>query len=179
MNELYNRYALALLDLAKEENKVEDFQKEVSSLKTVFKDNPEFIEFLNSYNFDEKTKFDFIDKNLGKPYSPELINYIKIIVHHRRGGLIYKIFNETLMRFNDYLNIEHGTIYSTIPLDKKEMERIVAVIEKNTSKRVELKNVIDPSLIGGIKVVLKNDIYDASIKSKIVNLKQTLLKGGN
>lgn len=179
MNELYNRYALALLELAKEEKKVSEFRAEVASLRIVFKENTELITFLSSYNFKENDKFDFIDKNFSKYYSSEMINYIKIIIRHRRTNLIYKIFNETLMRFDDYLNIERGTIYSTIPLSDSELKRLTEVIEKNTGKKIELRNVIDLSLIGGIKVVLKNDIYDASIKSKIVGLRQSLLKGGN
>ena len=179
MNELYNRYALALLELAKEANKVEDFRKEVSSLTTVFKENPEFIEFLSSYNFKEDDKYAFVDKNVGKFYSAELVNYIKIIIRHHRSSLIYKIFKETLMRFDDYLSIERGKVYSTVPLDNKELDRLKKVIEKNTGKKIELINVLDESLIGGIKVVLKNDIYDASIKSKVVKLKEMLLKGGN
>ena len=41
---------------------------------------------------------------------------------------------------------------------------------------VELKNIIDPSLIGGVKVVIKDRIYDGSIKHHIDMMKQDLLK---
>jgi ATP synthase, F1 delta subunit len=179
MNELYNRYALALLEIAKEEKKVEDYRDEVASLRLVFKGNPEFVHFLANFNFELDEKYSFIDKNLSKTYDDELIAYIKIIVRNGRANLLYKIFNETLMRFDDFLGIERGTIYSTYPLDSKDLYRIKDVIEKNTSKRIELNNIIDKDLIGGIKIVLKNDIYDASILSKVNGLKKALLKGGN
>lgn len=178
MNDLYNRYALALLDIAKEENKVKEYREEILSFKMVLKENPRLIKLFSSYNISIEDKNHLIDE-LSKYFSENIINFIKVILKNDRAYFLYSIFKETLMRFDDYLLIEQGTIYSTIPLTKKDIEKISLAIEKNTHKKVVLKNVIDKSLIGGIKVVLKNDIYDASILSKVNALKETLLKKGN
>ena len=117
--------------------------------------------------------------SLNKYYSKNLINFIKVVLKNGRAYYLTKIFKESLLIFDDYLKIEQGTIYSTIPLTKKDIEKVILAIERNTGKKVVLKNVIDKSLIGGIKVVLKNDIYDGSILSKISALKESLLKKGN
>ncbi|MFA7221992.1 MAG: F0F1 ATP synthase subunit delta [Bacilli bacterium] len=179
MNELYNRYALALLDLAKEENKVVEYRQEVDSLLTVIKDNPEIMKFFGSYYTSEEAKNALIDEKLSKYYSKNVINFIKVILKNNRSMYLYKIFKETLFRFDDYLNIEEGKIYSTLPLSKKDMDRIIEVIERNTDKKIVLTNVIDPKLIGGIKVVLKNDIYDASLVTQVDELKSRLLRKGS
>lgn len=178
MNDLYNRYALALLDIAKEENRVEEYRQEVVSFLTVLKENPELSRILDSYNVTNEEKLDLIDGKLAKFYSKNVINYIKVILKNNRGYYLYSIFKETLMRFDDYLLIEQGTIYSTIPLTQKDILRVTEAIERNTGKKIILKNVIDHSIIGGIKVVLKNDIYDASILSRLDALKDSLLKKG-
>src|SRR5574344_2683810 len=123
MNELYNRYALALLDLAKEENKVVEYRQEVDSLLTVIKDNPEIMKFFGSYYTSEEAKNALIDEKLSKYYSKNVINFIKVILKNNRSMYLYKIFKETLFRFDDYLNIEEGKIYSTLPLSKKDMDR--------------------------------------------------------
>jgi F-type H+-transporting ATPase subunit delta len=179
MNELYNRYALALLDLAKEENKVVEYRQEVDSLLMVIKDNPEIMKFFGSYYTSEEAKNALIDEKLSKYYSKNVINFIKVILKNNRSMYLYKIFKETLFRFDDYLNIEEGKIYSTLPLSKKDMDRIIEVIERNTDKKIVLTNVIDPKLIGGIKVVLKNDIYDASLVTQVDELKSRLLRKGS
>ena len=80
MNELYNRYALALLDLAKEENKVVEYRQEVDSLLTVIKDNPEIMKFFGSYYTSEEAKNALIDEKLSKYYSKNVINFIKVIL---------------------------------------------------------------------------------------------------
>lgn len=179
MNDLYNRYALALLDIAKEENRVEEYRQEVVSFLTVLKENPELSKILDSYNVTNEEKLNLIDGKLAKFYSENVINYIKVILKNNRGYYLYSIFKETLMRFDDYLLIEQGTIYSTISLTQKDILRVTEAIERNTGKKIILKNVIDHSIIGGIKVVLKNDIYDASILSRLDALKDSLLKKGN
>ena len=179
MNDLYNRYALALLDIAKEENKVKEYRQEVASFKTVLKENPEIIKILTSYNVTSEEKNDFIDGKLLKLYSESIINFIKVILKNNRGYYLYSIFKETLMRFDDYLSIEQGVIYSTIVLDEKDILKVTQAIERNTNKKVVLRNVIDPSIIGGIKVVLKNDIYDASVLSRVEALRDSLLKKGS
>ena len=46
---------------------------------------------------------------------------------------------------------------------------------KTLQKRIELRIIVDESLIGGFKVYLKNDVYDASILRKVHNLKKKLL----
>jgi len=179
MNELYNRYALALLDLAKEENKVEQYRQEVASLRLVLKDNPDFSKLLASVTVSKEEKESVIDDCLKNNYSEIIINFFKVIVKNGRANFLYKIFNETLLRFEDELNIERGVVYSTIALSQEQIDKISDVIEKNCNKHVSLINKIDPGLIGGIKVVLRNDIYDASLKTKIESLKEALLKGGN
>ena len=52
------------------------------------------------------------------------------------------------------------------------------MLEKQTGKKVVLKNKIDTSLIAGIKVRVGSRVTDVSMKSRIENMKEALLKGG-
>ena len=61
-------------------------------------------------------------------------------------------------------------------MNSQQIETIKKAVEKNVNRRVELKLVIDPNLIGGFVVSLKNDIFDASMLTKINGLKASLIK---
>lgn len=178
MNELFNRYAFGLLQVAIEEDKVSDYREEIVILRTVLKENKEFIKLLGSTQLEDDEPYKLIEKNFSK-FSPDIVSFMKVILKHGRSHYLYEIIKETQFRFDDYLNVERGTIYSRVPLSEKNIEKIKLAIEKHTKKRIELKNVIDEDIIGGIKVVLKNDLYDASIKTNIENLKAHLLKKGD
>jgi len=178
MNELCNRYAVALLEIAKEQKTLEKLREEVSSFSNALKENEEFLKILSSQIISKEEKLQVID-NVMKDYSETLIDFVKVIFQHGRSNYLLKIFKETWFKFDEALNIERGVVYSSIPLADNQLSKISEVINKRTGKRCELRNLIDKSLIGGIKVVLKNDIYDASIKTQIEDLRDTLLKEGN
>lgn len=176
-NNLFNRYGLAYLNLAIEENKVEEYRKEAKELKVVFHDNPLFIRLLSTTNIEKVDRYQVVDDTF-KDFSLNTRNFIKVIIKNNRAHFLDKIFKETVYRFDDYLEIEQGTIISAIPLSEENKNSIIQAIEKNTKKKIELKEVVDKDLIGGFKVILKNDIYDATIIRKLKALKDNLLDNG-
>ena len=179
MSELSIRYATALVDLAKEENKLDEYYNYLNSFISFFNENDELNDFFASFKINTKTKQDFINKHFNNLYNENFLNFLYLILKNGRGNKIYLILKDSLKLFEDELNIERGVIYSSKKLNDNYLNRIVESFKKKLNKRVVLKNEIDPSLIGGIKIVLRNDIYDASIKNKLDNLKKMLIKGEN
>jgi F-type H+-transporting ATPase subunit delta len=174
-NSLYNRYALAFLEVAKKEKKIEEYRKEIMDLKDFFKSEPNFVRVLKLTDIPKEKRYDIIDK-VFKDFSADSRNYLKIIVKNNRAYFTYKILKETLFRFDDYLEIEEGTLFSSFEMNSQQIEVIKKAVEKNVKRRVELKLVVDPNLIGGFVVSLKNDIFDASMITKINGLKSSLIK---
>ena len=176
-NTLFDRYAEAFLELCIEDKTIDlaSYRDEVLTLKSVFKYEKEFIKFLSSYNIDYDDKILVLDKVL-KGFSKNTTNYVKLIVQKNRGFFLYEIFKATLNELNTYLKVEVGKVYSTTPLSEENMNKIINALSKKKNKIIELTNVVDPSIIGGIKVVLNNDIYDSSVSSKVERMKNLISK---
>ena len=170
---LFNRYAIALLEIAIEQNKTEEFRKEVKILKNIFQNSPEFCEILCDVNIDLAKKYSMIDKILASVNS-DILSFVKVIIKNNRAHYLYKIFKESLYRFDDYLEIQEGKLILSKEMNEKEKEKIIKSIEKNEGVRLELEEVIDPSILGGFIVTLKDNVYDASLKTKLQNLKESL-----
>ncbi|MGN1278434.1 MAG: ATP synthase F1 subunit delta [Candidatus Onthovivens sp.] len=170
---LFNRYAIALLEIAIEQNKTEEFRKEVKILKNIFQNSPEFCEILCDVNIDLAKKYSMIDKILASVNS-DILSFVKVIIKNNRAHYLYKIFKETLYRFDDYLEIQEGKLILSKEMSEEEKEKIIKSIEKNEGVRLELEEVIDPSILGGFIVTLKDNVYDASLKTKLQNLKESL-----
>lgn len=175
---LLNRYAIALLSLAIENNNVEEKRKEVKEITDILYENIEFSDVLASANLDLNEKYAIID-DVFKSASEDIKSFIKIIVRNNRSQLLPKIFKETLYRFDDYLHIEEGTLYLAKETSDKEIEKILKGVEKAEGVRIEADIKIDPTLIGGFIVELRNNVYDSSIRTKLKNLKTNLKDGGN
>ncbi len=174
-NSLYNRYALALLNIAIEEQKEEEYRSDVKELVKILKNNRQFIYILSNKIATTEESYKLIDEVFSSCNS-NIKNFIKIIYKNGRAFYLYPIFKETLYRFDDYLKIERGTIYSSNKLTDETLNKISLIIGNKIDKKIELENQVDPTLIGGFKIILKNDIYDTSIASQIENIKKVILE---
>ena len=96
---------------------------------------------------------------------------------NKRGNELHKILEEYVKISNAELGIEEGIVYSTEKLTKAQIDKIEKKLSEVTKVKVELVNRIDERLIGGIKVVLNDSVYDGSLRSKIESLRKALLKG--
>lgn len=174
-NYLFNRYAIAFLDLSIQEKSVNNDREELKILKNVLKENKEYQRILYGKNISLNEKYDLIDRSF-KDLSSHTRSFLKVIVKNNISFYMYEIIKESLYRFDDYLNIESGTLYFAKKPSDEDIKKIIETIEKDLNKRIDLNIVIKPDLIGGFKVVLKNNIYDASIKTKLDSLKNYLVK---
>ena len=106
----------------------------------------------------------------------EIKNFIKIIVENNRGLYLLDIFDGFNSLVNEYRGVKEGLVYSAMPISDSELNKITTAISETEKCPVELKTIVDPTLIGGIKVVINDHIYDGSIKHHIEEMKNTLLK---
>lgn len=178
MNDLYSRYAIAFVELAKESKlDLYSLRNETNVLTQIFKKELRFRRFLSINSIKLESKYEVID-NVFKGFNHLLINFIKLIVSKNRSAFIYDIFKETLKEFDSYLAIEKGVVYSSTKLSEENLNKLKKALEKKINKTLDLTNVVDESIIGGFKICLENSIYDSTINTRLNKLKETLLKGG-
>lgn len=175
MKEITSRYAEALFSLKRDSSSLEESQLEVKELIKVLKENPDFSMLLSSSYKDFEQKEEIIDK-VFKGVDEEIKTLMKIVVKNHRGQYLTEIFLEFNSLVNEYRGVKEGLVYSTEPLSESQLAKLNSVISKKESRPVELKNIIDPTLIGGVKVVINDHIYDGSIKHHIEDMKLALLK---
>lgn len=175
MESVASRYGLALYSLALEENKIDSWQKDVKTLKSIFEENTDFIMILGSSFLSLEERIEILEKTL-VGVDKSIIALIDVIMENNRTDLILDVFESFNSYCNQYRGVSEGLIYSTLKLDQTVIDQIEKKISKIENNKVELKNVIDPSLIGGVKIVIKDHIYDGSIKHSIEMMKKDLLK---
>ena len=175
MNEIASRYAAGLYSIALDANKVNVWQDEIKTIHKLFLENREFLDVLSSAFLPLNEKEEMLDKTL-KGVDTNIVNLIKLLVKNHRQRYIL----DTLQAYNSLANqlrgVKEGLIYSTYRLDDKTLEKIKQKISEVEGSDVDLINIVDPTLIGGVRVVIDGHIYDGSIKSHLAKLKESLLK---
>lgn len=175
MDTIASRYAKALIELAKENDKVEIYQKQIKYVHSVIKENKELVEFLKCFTIEPSNKKDLLNKIFRNDLDLEVMHFLFLIIDKKRINYLEKIFIEFNSECNEYRNILEGIIYSCDSLDETQINKIEESVALKLNKKVELSNIIDTSLIGGIKVVVNDTVFDNSIANKMQSLKQELL----
>ncbi len=171
-------YSLALLDIAKEEKKIDVFYEQSLVLLDVL-DNNESLELILDQigvELDEKEK---MVKNIFKDIHWSLVNVMLMLSSKNQFKGFKDILKELIKYLQDILKIKQGIVYSTKALTKTEIKKLEIKVSKQFDSKVILKNYIDKELIGGFRIVVDSVVIEDSVKSELNNIKQTLkLKRG-
>lgn len=125
-----------------------------------------------------KTYVKILLSSLHEVNSDEVSDRIKLFISMVRKNKDEKKLHEIERVFEREFykaqGIEKGFVNSSFKLTEKEMKAIEEMLEKKLKTRVEVKNEIDKSLIGGFKFFSENHVLDASIGKKIADLEKKL-----
>lgn len=173
MNSVVSRYAEALFLIAKEDNLIKEYQDEMNAWKDIFMENKEFLEVLSSAFLSKEERKEMLIK-ISKSTYPNILNFFLVVIDNNRIKNIIEIIDAFNSDCNEYFGVKEGLIYSIEPLSKEQLKQIQDKISKVEGMKVYLINKIDKSLIGGVRVMINDHVYDDSIKHHIEQLKQTL-----
>jgi ATP synthase F1 delta subunit len=121
-----------------------------------------------------REKKDVISKIFEGKIADELLNLMRILIDRGRTRHFVKI----IAVYKDLINKEEGFSYGKIlsvkPLAEERLRRFEEETGKLLKLRVKLENLPAPDLIGGVKIYIDGRIIDASIKSRLKDLRVSM-----
>lgn len=179
MDTVANRYAVALLSIAREEGKVQEYINEVEQILDVLEQNEGFLRILKDYGLTNEEKKETIDVCFKGKIREYILNTFYVVVDNNRGAIMEDVLSEFIKLSYKELNIKKGYVYTTISLTPEEIKQMEVKTSKMLNATVVLQNKIDKDLVGGFKIQVDDFIIDQSLKHKLADLKDTLLKKGD
>ncbi|WP_262174342.1 F0F1 ATP synthase subunit delta [Saccharococcus sp. Marseille-Q5394] len=169
------RYALALFELSQQHGQTGSIQEEMKELKKAFRDNKGLGELLDSPKLSSTKKKEII-ANIFKGVNPLVLNALYVLLDAKRLNEVQNVFDEFLTLVDDAAGIAEAKVYSTRPLTEQETNALSATFAKKIGKHsLRIENIIDPSLIGGVRLQIGNQIYDSSLSAKLDKLQRKLI----
>jgi F-type H+-transporting ATPase subunit delta len=106
--------------------------------------------------------------------SPEARNLISLLVENHRLPLLPQIRTlfEELKR--DREGVLEAEIVSAFPVDEEEKASLVAGLERKLNRRVQASVVVDPELIGGVQIVVGDQVIDGSVRARLAAMAAAL-----
>ena len=169
------RYAVALFEAAQEKQQTLSVQTDLKELQKVFADEKQFDELLVSPKFSSEKKKELIGQ-LFSGANPLVLNTLYVLIDAGRIGEVNNLIEDFQELANDASGVAEAKVYSTRLLSDEERAAISTAFAHKVGKQsLHIQNVIDPSLIGGIRLQIGNQIYDSSISAKLARLERQLI----
>jgi len=176
MSSISKRCAIDLMDLAKQDGKVEQFKSELEKVNEALNDNASLAAYINSPDYSASDKKEMLQKHFENKLDNEVINsFFLMNASINQNGSESLLIRDFLAYYYQLKGTLYGVVYSVRKFDKKQIEEIENAIAEQVEQKVKLENKLDPELLGGVKVVINNNVWDGSYKSKLKNLKDELL----
>ncbi|MBQ4255720.1 MAG: ATP synthase F1 subunit delta [Bacilli bacterium] len=175
MEELFSNYANALYGLI-DRDKSEEYLSVLQGFCLVLNENPEANQALSSPNLSKDEKDKIVDICLGKNTLPHIKAFLMLIISHHRVRQLGGIVDAFQSLVDEAKGRRQGIVYSSTPLSEKQIKELEQAFQKRNGYEVRLKNKVDETLLGGLKVALDGKVYDGSLKAKLLELQKTLKK---
>jgi F-type H+-transporting ATPase subunit delta len=174
-NKVASRYAKALLDLAVEQNVLDNVNADMINLSAVFADSKDLTNMLKSPVIAPSKKVEILEAVFGKNLNAMSLGFLKLIVKKSRAGILPEIADSFIELYKKHNNILDVYLTSAVLLDAPVKEKILSKIKVRFTGTINLIEKVDPALVGGFIVRIDDNQLDASIATQLTNLKNILL----
>jgi F-type H+-transporting ATPase subunit delta len=169
------RYALALFEVAQKHGSSLDIEHDLREVKKVFEMTPELYNLIVSPKLSAEKRRNLINEVFNEA-NPFVVNTLQLMAERKRLDEVGSLADEFVALSNDAQGIEDAKVYSTRPLTEEERASISSIFAKKIGKQsLRIENIIDPSLLGGLRLQIGNRIYDSSVSTKLARLQRQLI----
>jgi F-type H+-transporting ATPase subunit delta len=106
--------------------------------------------------------------------SPLVTNLLRTVIDNNRLAAVPEVATQYRALVNASTGISDATIHSAFPIDPAQLADLVASLEKRFGRKLNATVVVEPELIGGIRAVVGDEVFDTSVKARLAQMKAAL-----
>ncbi len=168
------RYAVALYEIAKAQNKVADFAKDCDLIASTLKASKELLNAVKSPVINQEKKATLLKAVFSGKVSKQLEDTLALLVQKGRAPVIPDVMKEFQAILYEQSGIVIAVVESAIALGESEKQTIAQKLEVVSGKKIRIENKVNPELIGGFTARIGDTVIDGSVKHKLERLKEEL-----
>ena len=172
------RYAKALLLIGKEDGQADSYRDELAAVAGLVEKEKTLDQALTNPLYDVEARRKVLQTVIQKlDLSKVMSSFLILLFDKRRIGFIGPI-NDFYQRMADELkNVARASLVSATELSTETVDKIRNALSERTGKDIVLEVNQDPALIGGIVTRIGDLVLDGSIKTQLLNMRETLKRG--
>lgn len=171
------RYAEAAFEVALADDRL-DLWNEDLALAAELLGRPDVEPIVHSPALPLEERQAVVTALLGSRIQPGALRLVELLVARGRSNVIGSVSDDYNRRLNAHRGVVMATVTSAVPLTADEIAAIRTRVEAMAGAGVDLRAEVDPGLLGGLTIQVRDQLLDASIRGRLERLRDQLHAGG-
>lgn len=168
------RYASAFFDSVKKRNLFDKIELEFADVVQIIEINTEFKHFLHHPAIGGDEKKQLLRKLFETKVENLLLDFLLLVADRKRLLYLKLIWESFYAQLMDYRNEVLAYVSTPFSLSAELRQNIVDKVSKIADKIVQIREIIEPSFIGGVYIRIGDKVIDITLKSELEKIKLKL-----
>ena len=168
---LCSRYAKAYVDLAIEKDELESAVKNSSSVFLYLEQNPQVAQKVFSPLVSREDKIASLAKAVEGKKS--IADMVSLVINKGRAEYLMDILSQVQELYDTIKNVCHVSVFTAVALSAEQEKSVEEKMKQATgATTVILHQSVDPSLLGGMKIVVDDRVWDGTVAGRLDEIKK-------
>ncbi|HSC54861.1 MAG TPA: ATP synthase F1 subunit delta [Phnomibacter sp.] len=170
------RYAKSLIELATEQNQLEEIKSEVEFILSIFSSSKEFRVLMSSPIIKPEKKLSVLHAVGQDRFSPLMASFMRLLVLKGRESALAEMLETFRDQYNEIKGIHKVKFVTASPISDEMRDGLINKFKTDAQiEHIDLTTVVDPKIIGGFLLEYDNKLIDASIVRDLRDVKRQFL----
>ncbi len=174
MTDRSDAYAAALIQVAKAEGSLDAVEDELFRFARGLEANDELNMTLSDMTIPLDRREAIVADLLENKVSPITVALIQFVLAAGRGSDLVEIIDRLVEAAAEERLEVMGEVRAAMPLSDEQQQRLAAALSRATGKRVSVKVVVDPSVIGGLVARVGDVVFDGTVRHRLEQLREAI-----
>jgi F-type H+-transporting ATPase subunit delta len=171
-DEIITGYAEALFGVVRAEDELDRVEDELFRFGKLLESNHDLKQALSDRALDRTQRIKILEELLGDKVSSHTLALLTFIVSQGRARQLPQILEEVANLAAEARDSVVAEVRSAVPLDEGQRRSLAEALSKSTGKKVDVKVLIDPSVIGGVVAKVGDTVIDGTVRRRLEQLKE-------
>jgi F-type H+-transporting ATPase subunit delta len=167
-------YARGLFELARAEGTLDEVEDELFRFARSYESSDELRNVLTDDLVPADKRQGIVEDLLGGKATRTTVQLVSLVVGSGRGRDLPAIIDRLVQRASSSKNLEVAEVRSAVPLSQDQQDRLKAALTNATGKQLNVKVIIDPSVLGGLVATVGDTVIDGTVRARLDQLKSRL-----
>ena len=165
-------YAEALFQVARQGD-LKVWAEQVGALAAVAQD-AQLRQFADNPKVSAEQVFDVVTAAIQAPLLDGVRNFLRTVIDNGRLAALPEVAGQFQTLVDAASGVSDAEIFSAYPIEPAALADVMVALEKRFGRKLAAKVSLDPELIGGIRVVVGDEVLDTSVKARLERMKVSL-----